>query len=170
MLLYRLLSKCGDTPSYRLQFKERKYRSVTMITRASTISPTSGTTSDLIESMKTVGFPAANQAFPSKPTFGLGYPLRPENRRIDHVVFYKGALSGFQLIRRSNAICIVNLPVETKPPGTTRSEDEFSTSIQVMNDNRTENKQTKCESDYNGTERDLSDSKCEQAILHELCN
>ena len=141
-----------------------------MITRASTISPTSGTTSDLIESIQTIGFPAANQAFSSKPTFGLGYSLRPENRRIDHVVFYKGSLSGFQLIRRSNAICIIKTSVESKPPGTTRSEDKFSTSIQVMNDNRTGNKHTKRESDYSGTEQALSDSKCEQAILHELCN
>ena len=141
-----------------------------MITRASTISPTSGTTSDLIESMQTVGFPAADQTFSSKPTFGLGYSLRPENRRIDHVVLYKGALSGFKLIRRSNAICIVKAPVESKPPGITRSEDEFSTSIQVMNDNGSGNKQSKRGSDYSGTERDLSDSKCEQATPHELCN
>ena len=90
--------------------------------------------------MQMIGFPAVNQAF------------RPKNRRIDHVVFYKGALSGFKLIRRSDAICIMNMLIETKPPGTTRSEDEFSTSIQVMNDNRTKNKQTKRESDYSGTE------------------
>ena len=141
-----------------------------MITRARPISPKSGTTSDLIDSMQTVGFPATKQRSLPKPTIRLGYLLRPEYRGIYHVVFHKGSLSSVQLIRRSNAICIVKLLVQYKPPGTTRSEDELSTSIQVMNGNTSSNKQNKRESDYSGRERGLSGSVFAKAIHPAPCN